>query len=123
MVSNRRVLLVECQFCHGCVIDQPLIVAEDIRCRVCGINWYSKHILSLNLRCSISSMHCFMAMNLDEKALVSTVCCCLLIHLTGSLLTSNMYPVCDFLVILFVNVMTALPRGGGILCGMSSLAS
>ena len=46
------------------------------------------NICNLNLKCSISSIQCFIAINSEEKALNSTVCCLLLSHLTGAQFTN-----------------------------------
>ena len=89
------------------------------------------NIHSLNRRYLISSMQCFIAMNSEENALVSNVCCCLLIHLTVTLFTNKRWPEHDRPVTLSEPcdaptndvVTTAMTLGLGILCGISSSAS
>ena len=66
-----------------------LFTADSLPHRMTVAGWSSyigiPNIHSLNIRCSTSSIHCFKDINSNENALVSTVCCLLLIHLTGSL--------------------------------------
>ena len=44
---------------------------------------------------SKSPRHCFSAINSDENALVSTVCCLLLSHFTGAEFTNKICPEWD----------------------------
>ena len=90
VIHNRWMFLDERQLHHCFIVDQPLILSQKTCVAGYVVFIGIPNILSLNCRCSISSsIHCFMAMNLEENVLVSTICCLLLIHLTGALLANN----------------------------------
>ena len=81
--------ITECFLFNDYYKFDVFFTTDSLSHRMTVAGWYSDkwipNIHSLNIRCLTFSIHCFKAINSYENALVSTVCCLLLIHLTGAI--------------------------------------